>query len=263
MKKIGFIGAGNLTSALVHGSYNKGVSSQLYVYDHHREKAIQLKQLYKSQEVGTIQSLLTEVDIVVLAIKPQQMNELLKEILPYIQPTHILVSVAAGKTMSSLQDQLTYPVAIVRVMTNTATHFNLGMTAICFNELIHEDIKAELKEFFLYLGQVIELPEHMFNAFTALGGSGPGFMYYFMEGLEKAGIGAGFSPEEAHQVVSQMALGAVQMVTGGESLENLRKKVTSKGGTTEAGIQVMNENKLQDIVQTAIDAAIKKAQKLG
>ena len=205
-----------------------------------------------------------DVDIIILAVKPQDFGALANEIKAFIHEEHLVLSVMAGITLEAIQQKLGCE-KIVRSMPNIPTQIGLGMTVFCASP------KVDRKELFIIqnlintTGKSIYIDkEQMLNATTAVSGSGPAYVFYFMNAMIEAAIALGFSKSEAEFLVSQTFIGAVQLQNRSD-LSHMEwiKKVASKGGTTEAALAIFNQNKLNEDIIKGIYAANSRAETLG
>lgn len=201
-------------------------------------------------------------DIVLLAIKPQQMEEVLKEIKNVINETKLIISIAAGVSIKQLQKDPKWKVA--RVMPNTPALIGEGISALCGSDTISAKDLGKAEKIFKAVGKVVKVDENNMNAVTALSGSGPAFVYRLADYLMQGGIKAGLSADVAKELTLQTLIGAAKMILETkESPEALVKKVASPGGTTEAGLKILDNSSVKtDIIKT-IEAAKKRADELA
>ena len=205
-----------------------------------------------------------DVDIIIIAVKPQDFSVLANEIKPYIHNEHLVLSVMAGVTLESIQEKLACE-KLVRSMPNIPTQIGLGMTVFCAST------KVDRKELFIIqnlintTGKSIYIEkEEMLNATTAVSGSGPAYVFYFMNAMIEAGIKLGFTKSEAEFLVSQTFIGAVQLQNRSDlSHTEWIDKVASKKGTTEAALAIFNNKNLLEIIKNGIFAANTRAIELG
>ena len=205
-----------------------------------------------------------DVDIIILAVKPQDFSDLANTINPFVSKEHIVLSVMAGISMQSIQDKLGVN-KVVRSMPNIPTQIGQGMTVFCASTDIDRKDLFIVQNLINTTGKSIYVDkEEMINAATAISGSGPAYVYYFMNAMVQSAIELGFSPSEAEFLVGQTFTGAVQLQNRSkESHQQWIDKVSSRGGTTEAAIKVFNEFNIANSIEIGINAANKRAIDLG
>jgi len=205
-----------------------------------------------------------DVDIIIIAVKPQDFNDLALVIKPFIHKEHLILSVMAGITLYSIQEKLGCE-KIVRSMPNIPTQIGLGMTVFCASPHVDRKELFIIQNLINTTGKSIYIDkEEMLNATTAVSGSGPAYVFYFMNAMIQAAIELGFSKSEAEFLVSQTFIGAVQLQNRSNlSHEEWINKVASKKGTTEAALSVFDENNLLESIKNGIFAANNRAIELG
>ncbi|PKL51443.1 MAG: pyrroline-5-carboxylate reductase [Nitrospira bacterium HGW-Nitrospira-1] len=262
---IGFIGGGNMAEALIKGivqSSKLKVKSEIIVSELREERRQYLEQTYGVKTTSSNKEAASACDIIILAVKPQNMEQVLNEIKSAATKDKTVVSIAAGITLSYLQSRLNTK-KLIRVMPNTPAIVQEGMSVMslcgCFYGKEFEVVKSIL----MSVGKALVLPEEQMNAVTALSGSGPAFVALFTEALIEAGVKLGLNRSDAAQLAVQTVLGTARLLDTGMSAGNLRKMVTSPGGTTEAGLKVFEENNFMGIVADALKAAQVRAEELG
>lgn len=228
---------------------------------------VENKNLYtinKSNFHTTPSSTIFDVDIIIIAVKPQDFTALAKEVQPYIKKEHLILSVMAGVTMLSIQEKLGCE-KIVRSMPNIPTQIGLGMTVFCASAAVDRKELFIIQNLINTTGKSIYIEkEEMLNAATAVSGSGPAYVYYFMNAMIEAATELGFSKSEAEFLVSQTFIGAVQLQNRSDlSHAEWINKVASKGGTTEAALKIFNENSLDEDIKNGIYAANTRSEELG
>jgi pyrroline-5-carboxylate reductase len=259
--KIGFIGGGNMASAIIKGMTAQGFND-IQVSDPSVEKRSYLQQHFGIHTTNSNREVVSSSDIIILAVKPQNMQEVIDDIRGDVTEGKTVVSIAAGITLNYLSSQLKTK-KIIRVMPNTPALVQEGMTVISLCECFSDRDMATVKEIFLSIGHVIVLPEKYMNAVTALSGSGPAFFALFIESMLEAGVKMGLTRSDALALIVQTAMGTSKLLEGGMSPLELRKMVTSPGGTTAAGLRVFEEKGFQNTVMAAIEAAESRAKELG
>ena len=265
---IAIIGAGNMGNCLIGGLINNGhPSHKLWASDPSAEKLTELHQKTGIQTTTDNQKAVRDADIIIFAIKPQLFHDIAKDLSSLIQTKKPLVlSVAAGILESSIQEWLgADDIAIVRVMPNTPALIGCGATGLYANQHVTHEERNQAESIMRSVGIVIWLAdEKMMDTVTALSGSGPAYFFLMMEALQQAGEQLGLPQETAKLLTLQTALGAARMaIESGKPLDELRQNVTSKGGTTEKAVSVLEENQLRRIFHKALEAAKKRSEELA
>lgn len=216
-------------------------------------------------QVGSDNSaVLARADIVVLAVKPQMMQAVLAELKSQVEPRHLLVSIAAGVTLAKLAAGLPPGTRLVRVMPNTPCLVGLGASCYALGDRATDQDGKLVGQILSSVGKAFEVEEKMLDAVTGLSGSGPAFVYSMIESLAAGGAAQGLPPELALELAAQTARGAAEMVlVTGRSPAELREQVTSPGGTTLAGLQVLESQQGPAAFQAAVEAAARRSEELG
>jgi len=258
-QKIGFIGGGNMASSLLSGLIASGHSPQhLWVSDVNPEA---LKSLAEKLHVNTSinnADVINAVDVVVLAVKPQILNEVAVNAAPLIQEKKsLVVSIAAGISQTSLSQWLGTETAIVRCMPNTPALVLTGATALHANAQVNVEQHDLAENIMRSVGIALWVDDESdLDAVTAVSGSGPAYYFLLMEAMEKAALELGLNETTARLLVQQTALGAAKIaLESSESPEQLRKRVTSPGGTTQRAIETFEQGGFTELVSKALHAA--------
>ena len=268
MSSIGFIGGGNMAEALIKGIVTAGIYTpeNVLISDIRAER---LEYLAETYAVGTTESnseLAAKVEIVVLAVKPQMMIDVLEGVKSAIAPGALVVSIAAGITVANIADVLG-EIAIIRVMPNTPALIGEGASALFANEPAKPLLEKAVTVFSSVGKAIVVDHEDLIGAVTAVSGSGPAYYFLLMEAMTKAGVELGLSEDVAKDLVLQTAKGAGLLAAeadkSGESPAELRRKVTSPGGTTEAAIKVFTEGKISKLVSAAMTRARDRGRELS
>ena len=258
---IGFIGGGNMAEALIKGILQSSIKDIL-VSEPRDERRAYLEKTYGIRTTSDNKEICKNCTIIILAVKPQNMDDVTAEISGIISSDTLIVSVAAGITLSYLSTRLKTS-KIIRVMPNTPALVQEGMSVLSMCECIHDKEMGLVREIFMSVGKVLVLPEKYMDAVTALSGSGPAFFALFAEKMVEAGITLGLTVENASELAMQTLIGTAKLLETGMPPGRLREMVTSPGGTTAAGLRVFEEKGLKNIVQAAIEAAAGKSRELG
>lgn len=266
-KKIGFLGAGSLAEALIRGLISGGVVSpeQLIVTNRsNRDRLETLAHRYGVTAAIRKQDLVAAADILVVLCKPKDVADLLQEIGPFTRAGQVLLSVAAGVGTGVLAAGLTPGVQIVRAMPNTSCQVGESATAIALGPGAGDEARLLSRAILGAVGRVVEVPELQLDAVTGLSGSGPAYIYLMIEAMVEAGLGVGLPEEVARELAVQTLKGAAHMLTEtGEDPALLRKKVTSPGGTTMAGLEVLQEAGFRQALVNAVARATQRSRELG
>ena len=262
--KIVFIGGGNMATALIAGLLRAGRSAaELAVVEVDRARCAQLRQQFGIDAVTAPGASLRDADALVLAVKPQFMREACEAARPHLGEP-LVVSVAAGIRTADLARWLGRS-AIVRTMPNTPALVGLGVTGMAATARV-SGAQRELAESILRTaGDVVWFDdEAKLDAVTAVSGSGPAYVFYFIEALARAGAELGFSAEQARELAVQTFVGAARLAAdSAEPLATLRARVTSKGGTTAAALAWLEANAVEARIVEAVHAAHRRARELG
>ena len=258
---IGFIGGGNMAEALIKGIAVKH-AGDIMVSEPREDRRAYLEKTYGIKTTPDNKEVVRNCNIIILAVKPQNMDDVTAQIADVISEDKIIVSIAAGITLSYLSSRLN-TAKIIRVMPNTPALVQEGMSVMSMCECMHDKEIGLIKDIFMSIGILISLPEKYMDAVTALSGSGPAFIAYFIEAMIEGGIKTGLSKDNATELAVQTLLGTAKLLDTGISPSKLREMVTSPKGTTAAGLKVFEEKGLKEGVIAAIEAAVNRARELG
>jgi pyrroline-5-carboxylate reductase len=265
--KIAFVGAGNMASSLIGGLIARGfVAKNISASDPFEASLKNITLQYAVRTTPDNNDAIAGADVVVLAVKPQVMKSVSENICSSVQKNKpLVISIAAGISLNSLQRWLGEKTAIVRCMPNTPALVQLGATGMFANENVNEMQKQVAKNILDAVGISLWLKnEKELDAVTALSGSGPAYYFLLMEAMIKAGIAQGLDVDTAKKLTLQTALGAATMaIQSADEPAELRRKVTSPNGTTEQAIASFQENNFEQIVKEALQAAEKRSVTLS
>ena len=264
-KKIGIIGCGNMGEAILNRLSNileKSVSIMVSEFDAKRRDYIQSK--YKIIVEIDNNEVVKFADVIILAVKPKDLEAILKaEVCCGASRDKLLISIAAGITTKYIENIVGEDVPVIRIMPNMAAMIGESVSSISAGRNVMPEHMELAKEIFLTIGDVVEVDEKLVDAVTAISGSGPAYFFYMMEALIEAGCVAGLKEDVAKKLVLKTALGSAKLL---EMLKEdpaiLRSKVTSKGGTTEAAIEVFETKKFKNIIKDAVRAANARSKEL-
>jgi len=257
--KIGFIGGGNMASSLISGLIASGhAPEQIWVSDISPDTLTALKKQLSVNTSVNNDDIINAVDVVVLAVKPQTLSAVAQSIAAQIQQKKsLVVSIAAGINQNSLSRWLGADTAIVRCMPNTPALVLTGATALHANDKVTGEQRDLAENILRSVGIALWVEDEAeLDAVTAVSGSGPAYYFLLMEAMEKAALELGLSQETARLLVQQTALGAAKIaLESAESPEQLRKRVTSPGGTTQRAIETFEQGGFTELVSKALHAA--------
>ncbi|RAL24337.1 pyrroline-5-carboxylate reductase [Thermoflavimicrobium daqui] len=265
--KFVFMGAGSITEAILSGllEKNKILGQNITILNKSNYTRLQhLNQTYGLGMQSDLAKVVQRANIVMIAVKPKDVKSALLKWRDFITEKQLIISVAAGVSTEYLEDLLQGKNAVIRAMPNTSCAVGLSATAICKGKWATDEDEKIAAEIFSAIGMVVSVKEEMMDAVTGLSGSGPAYFYYMVEVLEKAGIYAGLEPETARELTLQTILGAAHMlVETGKKPNDLRKEVTSPGGTTLAGLEVLSKYRMDQAVKEAVLRAKERSRELG
>lgn len=264
MGGIAFIGGGNMATAILGGLIAKGMAAdQITVVDPGAEQRAHLQTGYRVRVTDDAREGCAEADTIVLAVKPQVITQVAGQLSGTLDGK-LLISIAAGVPVARLE-ALFGPRSIVRAMPNTPALLGLGATGIFANAHVDDGQRARARDIVEAFGLCIDLArEDLLDAVTAVSGSGPAYVYLLVEEMTRSGVTLGLTPEDAATLAVQTALGAATMAAAGDATpEELRRRVTSPGGTTHAAITSMQDNGFGDVIAKAMTACRDRAVELG
>jgi pyrroline-5-carboxylate reductase len=264
--RIGFLGAGRMATALARGWIAAGLVAARDVRASDPVPAARAG--FAADLPVTTTASNTEVvehsDLLVLAVKPQSMAELLADVRPRVAPRHLVLSIAAGITLAQLQQGLGEGVRLVRVMPNTPCLLGASASGYSPGEGVRAEDLAQVDRLLNAVGRAFRLPEKLLDAVTGLSGSGPAFVYLMIEALSDGGVRVGLPRDVATALAAQTVLGSARMVLEtGLHPGSLKDQVTSPGGTTIAGLHALERGGVRGALMDAVEAATRRAQELS
>ncbi|MRX74281.1 pyrroline-5-carboxylate reductase [Bacillus lacus] len=266
MKKIAFLGAGSMAEAMISGFVNGGLYQPAQIGVTNRSNTNRLLELSKTYGVSVTdhkKALLDSADIIILAMKPKDAQEALLSIREFIEERHLVISVLAGVTISSITTLLQKDAAVIRAMPNTSASVRMSATAMAVNSKATLHHIQAAKQIFETIGMVTLVEEEKLDAVTGLSGSGPAYIYYIVEAMEQAALEVGLEKEMARNLILQTLAGASEMLLQtNKQPSDLRREVTSPGGTTEAGIQALQNYQLQEAIVACVKSAVERSKEL-
>lgn len=263
---IGFLGAGQMATALARGWLTAGLASPDRTLASDPLPAAREAFAARTQAKATAdnRAVVGQSDVLVLAVKPQSMKGVLTEIRPAVTARHLVVSIAAGVTLRQLADGLGPDRRLVRVMPNTPCLLGASASGFSPGDAATAEDAALVQRLLDAVGRAFRLPEHLLDAVTGLSGSGPAFVYLVIEALSDGGVRVGLPRDVATALAAQTVLGAARMVLEtGQHPGTLKDAVASPGGTTIAGLHALERGSVRGALMDAVEAATRRATELG
>jgi pyrroline-5-carboxylate reductase len=264
-RTIGFIGAGNMAEAMLRGLLrgNDFAPSQVSASGPRRERVDELREKY-GIDATTDNHKPASAEIVVLSVKPQIMSRVLDEVAGTISPEALVISIAAGVPVSTIQSRLASGTRVIRAMPNTPALVDAAATAIAGGEHARESDLADAKRIFDAIGITVILEESQLDAVTGLSGSGPAYVFLILEALSDAGVKVGLSRRTSQLLAAQTLLGSAKLLLEtNEHPGRLKDMVTSPGGTAITGLHTLENGGVRTTLMNAVEAATKRSRELG
>ena len=262
---MGFIGTGNMGGALARAAAKAAAGDKIYLSNKTREKAERLAAELGCKTVTVEEA--AKCGYVFLGVKPQMMGDLLAQIAPVLasrQDDFVLVSMAAGITMTDIQKMAGGNYPVIRIMPNTPVAVGSGVILYDATENVSAQVLAQFCQIMQFAGLVDHLPEKLIDAGSAVAGCGPAFAALFMEALEDGGVSCGLPRQKARQYAQQMLMGTAQLaLETGKHPGQMKDEVCSPGGSTIAGVQELEAGALRASVIRAVQASYCKSKELG
>lgn len=262
-----FIGAGSMAEAMVSGMLNSKLfeKEQLIVTNRsNKDRLDYFKEQYGVVVTHDQGEAIKNAGVIILAMKPKDVTAALEGIKPFVSEKQMLISVIAGVSTKSMEELLDLNIAIIRAMPNTSATIGYSATAISkgtYADDLHETIAETL---FLTIGTVSKVNEEDLHAVTGLSGSGPAYVYYLVEAMEKAAADLGLAKDVSKELILQTIIGAAEMLKSSpKHPSTLRKDIMSPGGTTEAGLKVLESYKYQEAMIECIERAAARSAEMG
>lgn len=264
-RRLGFIGAGNMAEAMLRGLLSTGIvdRADVVVADINEERREYIGREFGVRATESGSAATEQCDLIVLAVKPQQVTYALAEIGDSLGEGKMLVTIAAGRHTSGIEKNIPAGVPVVRAMPNFNALAGRSVTAICAGSNAGRGELDAAARLFQAIGWTTELDEELFNAATAVSGSGPAYFFLFVEALTDAAVRIGLPRETASQMVVETMLGsAVSLQESGRHPADLREAVTSPGGTTAAALEMFERSGFRAAVYEAVEAALRRGAEL-
>ena len=265
-KKIGVVGGGKMGGALIEGMVSGGLfpAGAVTVADTDERRLEELRKAYGVNVTTDNRAAVRGAEMVILSVKPQNMAEVLAALAGQAEPATLFISIAAGISTAFIEEHLREGVRVVRVMPNMPALIGEGAAALCRGTFATGADLGTARRIFDAVGITVEVDEALMDAVTGLSGSGPGYAFLIIEALAEAGVRMGLAADVSLRLASQSLLGAAKLCLRGEKPPaELRAMVTSPGGTTLAGLKVMEEGRLREVLIAAVAAATHRSAELG
>lgn len=260
MKTIGLIGGGNMGEALIAGTRK---AYKVLVCEANETRGLYLKSKYKISAVD-LKTLVAKSNVIVLAVKPQDLSPVLDQLAGHDLKKKVIVSIAAGITVSFIEQRLIQKAKVIRTMPNMPALIGEGITAVCKGKWSTEKDVKDVCGMLKGIGETIVVKEELMDAITAVSGSGPAYVFLFVECLMKAAQNLGLTAAQSKELVYKTLLGSAHLLEKSkDDAATLRAKVTSKGGTTQAAMDVFTSRQIERVFADALLAASYRARELA
>ena len=262
--RLGFIGCGNMAQAIAGGAIERGViSAEQVIASDPSEPHRAVFDAWGCTTTPDNGAVAEKAEQVLLAVKPQVFPKVAPDLADRLSDERVLISIMAGLSSTKINTLIGKPCRVVRVMPNTPALVGEGMAGVARCEGAKAGDEDLAMRLFAAVGRVLPLTEPMIDAINAVSGSGPGYLFYFAEAMEQAALELGLG-EQSRQIVAQTFLGAGKlMLETGEDPAELRRKVSSPGGTTQAACESMDDKHVKQAIVDAMQIAFKRAKELG
>jgi pyrroline-5-carboxylate reductase len=263
--RFAFIGAGNMAEALIRGLLRAGTSpGQITATVRRPERIVELEKAHGLVAITDNAAAAKDADVIVLCVKPQAMARVVAQIAPVVNPSKLLISIAAGVPIAAIERKLGAGSRVVRAMPNTPALVGLGATALSGGGHATAEDVAFAQKLFDAVGITTVVDESLLDAVTGLSGSGPAYMFLVIEALSDAGVKVGLSRHVALKLAAQTVLGSARLlIETGQHPGHLKDQVTSPGGTAIVGLHTLEAGGLRTTLIDAVEAATKRAKELG
>ncbi len=264
---VAFLGAGSMAEAMVAGMVKENQIRSKQIIMTNRSNLARLNEIEKKYKIRTEQLStfdMNEADVIILAMKPKDAEAALLSIKDRLNPDQIILSVLAGISTSFMEERLNDGQQVIRVMPNTSSMIGESATALSPGKHVQSKSLALAKKLMNCIGEVTVIEEEKMDVFTGIAGSGPAYIYYLVEHIEKAGVNEGLDAADAREIAIQTILGASKMMMEtNQSPSILRKKVTSPNGTTAAGLNALSQNGGGNAIYQAVTEATKRSKEIS
>jgi len=265
--KIAFIGAGSMAEAIIAGLVKQEICDRENIVVTNKQDKNRLELLSSKYGVKTTEDknlAVQDADVIFLAMKPKDARDGILSIQPFVSSNQLIVSVLAGISSEVIEQLFQQDLRVIRSMPNTSAAIGLSATAIAKGKFAKNEDLELVHSIFSAIGLCTIVEEEQLHAVTGVSGSGPAYIYYIAEAMEKAALAQGLDEEVAKKLVSQTLIGAAHMLQEtNKDADVLRAEVTSAGGTTQRGISLLNDLKVSEAFETCIDGATKRSREMG
>ncbi len=263
--KVGFIGLGNMATAMMGGMLAKGMvkPNQIIGSDKSNETVERIAKISGIDATTDNKKVAKEADILFLAVKPNVFSAIIGEIKDEIRENTLIVSIAAGKTIGFIEGEFGKKIKLIRCMPNTPALVGEGCTGVCTNAQVTADEKEQVIGLLKAFGTASEVPETLMDAVVGISGSSPAYVFLFIEAMADAAVAAGMPRAQAYEMSAQAVLGSAKMVLEtGKHPGELKDMVCSPGGTTIDAVKVLEEKGFRSAVISAVEACVEKSKSL-
>lgn len=263
--KIGFIGLGNMATAMIEGIIRSGIVSASDISGSAKTEATRQRIAEKSGILTTADNgeVAAGADLLFLAVKPNLFSDIIGEIAGKVREHTVIISIAAGKTMEWIECEFAHDIKLIRCMPNTPALVGEGCTGVCRNGRVSDMELEQAMRLFKTFGIASEVPEKLMDAVIGVSGSSPAYVFLFIEAMADGAVAAGMSRKQAYEMAAQAVLGSAKMVLEtGKHPGELKDMVCSPGGTTIEAVKVLEEKGFRAAVMEAMEACIEKSKRL-
>lgn len=265
-KQVGFVGSGNMGEALVKGLLQGHLCrpEQIICSDVRAERQKTIREIYEVKTTSNNSEVVKRSDVIILAVKPQIMKQVVTDIGRFFDPSKLVISIAAGVAMEAIESCAKQELKLIRVMPNICVSVREGISAISGGKHATKEDMMVAKAIFDSVGKSLFVEENLLDAVTGLSGSGPAYIFLIIDALADAGVKVGLARTDALLLASQTVLGSAKMlIETGEHPGRLKDSVTSPGGTAIAGLHTLEEGGLRTTLINAVEVATQRSKVLG
>ncbi|MCX7857198.1 MAG: pyrroline-5-carboxylate reductase [Deltaproteobacteria bacterium] len=265
MERIGIIGTGNMGEAIIRALLETGFEKERIGFSEiSKLKSKYIKEKYSIKEYALLKELTDFSKYLVIAVKPQDAKDVLKNLTSHIRDKHVILSIMAGVSISAILSIIGQGTKVIRAMPNLCVKVREGVIGICRNEIVGDDEFEYVKKLFSGMGMVVEIKEELFDAITAFAGSGPAFFLFFLEGMIDAGVKLGFSRQITLEMAEKILSGTLTLLKSEATHPSiLKERITSPGGTTIAGLTELEDRAVKGAVIKAFEVACRRSKELS
>lgn len=261
-KKIGFVGAGNMGGAIIGGLINSKLvaANDIYALNHRPDSLKNLITNYAINGTKTLEEIVKVSDLLVIGVKPKDVAKVLAEAASYLRKDTVIISIAAGVTLATLENALGFKHKLVRVMPNTPALVGEGMSSITPNELVTEQELAQVEAMFTSLGKAEVVPEHLIDAVVGVSGSAPAYIFMLIEAMADGAVLGGMPRQQAYTFAAQAVLGSAKMVLESDKhVGALKDMVCSPAGTTIEAVRTLENKGFRSAIIEAMKSCMDKS----